>query len=194
MTQQKIIWHPLQRHPSTAASPVDRIEAGVSWQENGSLLLSYRLFGDLSRIEIPAPAPSQRSDGLWQHTCCEAFIAFSGETAYREFNFSPSGQWAAYAFSGYRQADDGAFIAPPPAIDIRSSDGELELQVLLDLHTLPSGRHIGELRLGLSVVVEEHCSAGATHSYWALKHPAERPDFHHRGGFHLRLPAAAPTC
>jgi hypothetical protein len=40
------------------------------------------------------------------------------------------------------------------------------------------------LRLALSVVVEE---TDGRLSYWAITHPAERPDFHHRDGFVLPL-------
>jgi hypothetical protein len=40
------------------------------------------------------------------------------------------------------------------------------------------------LRLALSAVIEE---TDGHLSYWALAHPAERPDFHHRDGFVLAL-------
>jgi hypothetical protein len=41
------------------------------------------------------------------------------------------------------------------------------------------------LRLGLTAVVEDH---SGRMSYWALRHPAEKPDFHDAGGFVARLP------
>jgi len=40
------------------------------------------------------------------------------------------------------------------------------------------------LRLALSAVVEE---TDGRLSYWAIAHPGERPDFHHRDGFVLPL-------
>jgi len=40
--------------------------------------------------------------------------------------------------------------------------------------------------LGLSAVIE---SADGRLSYWALRHPAPRPDFHQRAGWAARLPA-----
>ena len=42
------------------------------------------------------------------------------------------------------------------------------------------------MRIGLSAVIED--TAGSL-SYWALHHPRSKPDFHHRGGFILRLTA-----
>jgi hypothetical protein len=41
------------------------------------------------------------------------------------------------------------------------------------------------LRLAITAVIED--SQGAL-SYWALAHPASRPDFHHHNGFVLELP------
>ena len=55
-----------------------------------------------SALLVPAPAPPVRTDGLWRHTCFEAFIAPAGSSEYWEYNFSPSGAWAAYHFTAYR--------------------------------------------------------------------------------------------
>ena len=50
-------------------------------------------------------------------------------------------------------------------------------------HELPAA---GDWRLGLTAVVEE---TGGRISYWALAHPAGRPDFHRADCFVLELPA-----
>ena len=47
------------------------------------------------------------------------------------------------------------------------------------------------LRLALSAVVE---ADDGTLSYWALRHPPGRPDFHHADGFVLRLEGPAAFC
>jgi hypothetical protein len=39
-------------------------------------------------------------------------------------------------------------------------------------------------RAAVSAVIEQHDGAI---SYWALAHPAGKPDFHHRDGFVLKL-------
>ena len=40
------------------------------------------------------------------------------------------------------------------------------------------------LRLGLAAIIEDKARVL---SYWALKHPAEKPDFHHADGFVVEL-------
>ena len=93
----------LRCHPATPTPVVRTIEAQATILADGRLRIAYRLWGDMVRLRIPTTLSSDRTDMLWEHTCFEAFIAAEGETAYREFNFSPSGQWAAYAFSDDRQ-------------------------------------------------------------------------------------------
>ena len=47
---------------------------------------------------------------------------------------------------------------------------------MLDAAWLASLQSPAALRLGLAAVIEDR--AGVL-SYWALKHPVEKPDFHH---------------
>ena len=105
-------------------------------------------------------------------------MAGQGEAGYREFNFSPSGQWAAYAFSDYRQRDPAwqAVLAPQHAAGCQ--DGSWQLQAHIPVALLPNT----PWRLGLSAVLEH---ADGALSYWALTHPGERPDFHHHASFCL---------
>ena len=161
---------------------------GLSDNEpSAGLLLRYEVTGDVAALAVPAPATPGAADGLWQHTCFEAFVAVPGEPAYREFNFSPSGQWAAYRFRGERVRDTAAELAQPqvkPQIDLTVQAHALVLQVWLPRSALPMGQAGGALQLGLSAVIEDQ---GGQLSYWALQHPAARPDFHHRGGMALSL-------
>jgi hypothetical protein len=121
----------LRRHPATPA-PVVRTDRSARralcrWR----LALAYCLRGDMARLRIPAPQTPGSADGLWEHTCFEAFVGVAGETAYHEFNFSPSGEWAAYAFSGYRQRDTTRALCTPPQITATLSAGRLELEAVL---------------------------------------------------------------
>jgi hypothetical protein len=154
------------------------------------LHLRYRLSGDPSGLRLPPSDPAgARVDGLWRHTCFELFAASepvaSGQ-GYREFNFSPSGQWQAYAFAGYR---DGGLLqaaqAPRIALEIHT-DG-LTLDVSLPVANLPQAPH---LRLGLCAVLE-YADGGL--SYWALRHAPGRPDFHHPDTFALDFDCV-PSC
>ena len=96
--------------------------------------------------------------------------------AYREFNFSPSGEWASYSFRGYREGGV-PMDEPAPEINVHRSGDRLSLEVQIRPECLPSGRL---LHLGLSAVVE---GADGTLSYWALRHFGEQPDFHRPDAF-----------
>jgi hypothetical protein len=60
------------------------------------------------------------------------------------------------------------------------------LEAAFDLSTLP-GLAEANWFVSLTAVIE---AADGTLSYWALRHPAPQPDFHHPGGFVLTLPTA----
>ena len=170
----------LTPHLSTPCPAVHGISVRLDNLDGGGLGLAYTLTGDLAALRIPEPAAPSRQDGLWRHTCFEVFISPEGDSAYREFNFSPSGAWAAYAFRDYR---DGSVLelATPPAIAYQSLDTKLELSARLPGAVMPEG---SRFRLGLSAVVE---SSDGNLSYWALSHPPGRPDFHHTDAFVLTL-------
>lgn len=170
----------LAHHPSTPSPNVSGIDVRVSLQGEGGLRLTYTLSGNLARLLIPAPAAPARREGLWRHTCFEVFIMAGHGPGYREFNFSPSGDWAAYGFQGYRNGGP-LDPAPEPAIVCRAGDGALELEAHLVRFALPDGRR---LRLGLSAVVE---GPDGKLAYWALRHPPGKPDFHHTDAFALPL-------
>ena len=143
-------------------------------------MLTYVLTGDLSRVIVPEPGPRRRTDGLWRSTCLEAFIAGTHWPAYREFNFAPSGDWAAYDFRAYRAGSTPAPIgAPALARDV--SKGALRLRVTLRPEHLPAG---DRLRIGLAAVLED---IDGRLGYRALRHPAGPPDFHHRDGFAIAV-------
>ena len=106
-----------------------------------------------------------------------------GYPAYHEFNFAPSGEWAAYAFSGYRNGGPLANEEMRPHIEVRSSRSWLELESLVRLDSLSAVHPRATLRVGLSAVIEDNDCL----SYWALRHPADKPDFHDADGFTLLI-------
>ena len=169
----------LLRHEETSAPRVRAIRVSAAWTAEGALSLCYRLDAEPDRILISAASAPERSEGLWRHTCFEAFVMGDQAPAYREFNFSPSGAWQAYAFAAYRQGGPLAQASAPRIV--REEEGTLSLNVLLPPQDLPPGRR---LRLGLSAVIE---AADGGLSYWALRHPPGRPDFHHPDCFVLEL-------
>ena len=181
-------------HPATPAAVVRNIEVGINLGDDGSFTLRYCLRGDVERLRIPDMRPVSgtaaplRSDLLWQHTCFEAFVRVAGESAYREFNFSPSGQWACYAFSDYRQRIDDPSCIDMPLISASHSSGRLEVVATLPATCLPPNARNADCHLGLSAVVETRDTVDGSHSYWALAHAGPQPDFHHAGTFILEIP------
>jgi hypothetical protein len=175
----------LHCHPATPAPMVRALEARAAFNPDGSLTLAYRLWGDTVRLAIPQPQPPTAKDSLWEHTCFEAFIGIPGHSAYREFNFSPSSQWAAHAFFDYRQRDEAFVCKSTPIITSQLFAGRFELIATIPASALPHNPET--LEIGLSAVVEAADLVDGRHSYWALKHPAERPDFHRREAFSLTL-------
>lgn len=175
---------PLVCHPDTPVAGHAlqvAISVTISRAQDGALILAYRHHGDPARLRLPAPEPATRADGLWRHTCCEAFIAGADAPAYREFNLAPSGQWQAYGFRGYRDGGGELEMAAPPGIQCRVAPDGFTLEARLPAACLPPG---SRLRLGLSVVLED---AAGGFSYWALRHAPGRPDFHHTDAFALEL-------
>ncbi|HEY0625210.1 MAG TPA: DOMON-like domain-containing protein [Allosphingosinicella sp.] len=177
MLRQPLIPHPDAPHPDIG------LTAEIARTGPRALRVQFQVTGAVQQIEYPQPAKQERMDELWRHTCFELFLAF-GESDYREFNFSPSKQWAAYAFSGYRSGMARLDI-PEPRIELSR---DLRPEGLAAWVTLdPAVPTDVPWHIGLSAVIEDR--RGRT-SYWALAHPPGKPDFHHRDCFTLELAAA----
>jgi hypothetical protein len=138
------------------------------------LEFAYRLSGEVCDVVAPLEPRRGRADGLWQATCFEAFIG-TGKTSYAELNFAPSGAWAAYGFTSYRQDMRELEVQPP---EISFADGCLVARIALDA--------TAGAPLNLAAVIEHR---SGNRSYWALAHPqGSRPDFHSRDCFVAKLP------
>lgn len=170
----------LQCHPSTPSAAVERIDVSFTGMSGSTLTICYAATGTLARLRVPQPCVSRRADALWRHTCCELFIAATDATAYSEFNFSPSSEWAAYEFDSYRQGMRPLSLPHPPRITVTSSESQWSMNASVECDVVPAGA-----MLAFCVVTEE---ADGRLSYWALAHPPGKPDFHHADGFAFRLP------
>lgn len=128
-------------------------------------------------IAPPSKEP-KRSEELWQTTCFEVFLRAPGEDSYREWNFAPSGDWAAYDFASPRQGRIDAEVSTPY---IRIEDNltwwAVGATIAVDA-AVP-------WTIGVSAILEQR---DGTKSYWALTHPvADRPDFHDPLSFAAQL-------
>jgi len=176
--------YPLAPHAASPQTSAERLVAEVARGEQDCLQLKFRLTGDIAALVLPAAAEPLRTDGLWRHTCFEAFIAAADSPEYWEYNFSPSGAWAAYHFIGYRAGMEPVGEATAPVITREAGTDEFALAVALDLGWLLRAHTGHGLRLGLTAVIEDRVQGL---SYWALKHGAEKPDFHRADSFLVAL-------
>jgi hypothetical protein len=174
-------------HPATPMPKVKSLGVVLSRSGDGSLQARFDCECEAGALRLPDAQPAAAADELWRHTCCELFAGVAGAAAYREFNWSPSGQWAAYAFSEYRRRD----LSTPdlnlhtPRIEFLVSAAGWSLVARLDAGALPGlPGDASAIELGVAAVLE---AADGSLSYWALQHAAARPDFHVRDTFALRL-------
>jgi hypothetical protein len=177
-------WTVLVAHPDTSRHPVSGIAVEVRLASASTLVCNYSLHGDVGRVHVSGAGAGRRADGLWQHTCFEAFIAAQGVAGYYEFNFSPTLDWAAYQFTDYRDGMVPANLTQAPGLHVRRSSGQLQLTATVHLAGLTGLRDAPALRLALAAVIEDY--RGGL-SYWSLEHPPGKPDFHHPDGFTIEL-------
>jgi hypothetical protein len=170
-------------HPATPPSATFKVWANVEHARALGIVASTNIWFGVGappqRFVIPDTREPARTEDLWQTTCFEAFLRIPGADSYREWNFAPSGEWAAYDFERHREGRAGADVAPPY---IRVEDNltwwALGATIAVDSQAIWA--------LGLSAILEER---DGTKSYWALAHPpGDKPDFHAADCFAAKLP------
>ncbi len=173
----------LLSHPAVPSPAIRAIAVAVSRLAADRWQIWYLLHGDLTQVVIPPSGPAERSDGLWRHTCCELFARAPGTNDYFEFNFSPSGDWAAYQFDDYRSGRTDAVLTRAPQIRFKATGDRLRVDVELRIDA-PALRTTVPLSLACAAVIEQ---TDGSLSYWALAHPDDKPDFHHADSFAMCL-------
>jgi hypothetical protein len=179
--------HALQPHSDSPRLPVDSLTADVRRTADGKLELVYRLTGDLEQLLMPELSNPSRADELWKHTCFEIFFLKAEAPGYVEFNFAPTGQWAAYSFrsrrSGMRNID-GIDAAP---IGTMTFGRQFVLKAMVDtskIEGMPAAD--APWKAAISTVIE---AGDGRKAYWAVQHPEGNPDFHAPEGYVIDLPA-----
>jgi hypothetical protein len=174
----------LTAHASTPNDAVRSLGVRLRIEQPGILEFQYSLEADMSRVRLPPSGAGGRADTLWKHTCFEAFIAPADGPGYHEFNFSPSLAWAIYRFSAYRERMSPAEVGRAPEISVRRGEDGLELQSTVRLEHIADLSDARHLRIALAAVIEDE---NGRLSYWGLRHPPGKPDFHHPNGFALKV-------
>jgi hypothetical protein len=158
----------LVRHPDTPAGAIEAIDARLE-RVSGGAVATFIVRGDLRRLIVPASTRPVRTDGLWRTTCFELFVG-GEDGVYREFNFSSSGAWAAYDFTGYRKG----MREGEADVLIRVDREDRCLILLADVKSeIPAYANIG-----LTAVIEE---TDGVIRYWATSFEPGKPDFHAPG-------------
>lgn len=206
----------LAPHPSTPARAVAGVWCNYSWENADRWVISFGVDAPYSALRLSEVIDFSRADELWRTTCFELFLRRPGEDAYLEFNFAPSGQWAAYGFNAYRvrgvdpQGAGPIIFSPVPgqtqqAHRIKMVRMGVEPDVAARLTA--NDDSLGQRDAPTFVVMVQMEDAGINQdgpweiavsavieeadgakSYWALAHPSDKPDFHHPDSFVLELP------
>lgn len=174
--------HRLIPHPAFPPLAVESVEARIVSLDANWLVLRWRIEGG-KRLVVPTLAGKRRADGLWQATCFELFLRpESGAGGYCEFNLSPSERWAAYDFTGYREGMADRPLPRDPACTWRGGSAFSLFDAAIPAAALPPL----PAAFALTAVLEEE---GGHKSFWAMRHPPEKPDFHDPACFAGRLAA-----
>jgi hypothetical protein len=159
--------NPLMLHVTCDLGPIRAVTASITATPQGCEA-EFRLDGPIPAIVLPPHATPARRDNLWKTTCFEIFWQPLGGTYYREFNLSPSGQWAAYDFDSFRE---GMRDAPVDAIAIACAHDDAGLVLKASIAAeLPDPAQVA-----LNAIVE-HPDGGM--QFWALAFAPGKPEFH----------------
>lgn len=167
------------RTPATGIKGV----SGIVRRQNGILIITYRLAGNIESVTLPLPqAPPARRDGLWKGSCFECFVQAVGHDDYHEINLAPNGDWNVYHFTKYRagMVEESAIDRIESTCLVEREGATIRCSVPLDnCYPVTSC-----MQVGISCVLLHR---SGTPSYWALKHPGLKPDFHDSRSFCIRL-------
>ena len=64
----------LMLHPGSACPSVSGIEVEAGRAGPALLALRFRVAGRIADLRLPPARPPERVDGLWRHSCFEAFV------------------------------------------------------------------------------------------------------------------------
>lgn len=162
----------------TAVTDLFTVEAEIFIDGPDSGLLEFRITGPLEQLIFPDPTlVESRRDELWKGTCLEAFFAVetSPESSYLEMNCAPNGDWNAYEFSGYRQGMKTSENTKVRVIHREGSAEEVLFRLRLESPLLGQMKHAS-----LTTILQLQ---DGSFTYWALKHPGAKPDFHNKDAF-----------
>lgn len=188
-------------HPSPYPLVFD-VEASLQPKSPSLVLLSiaYHVTGEaINEINLLSEplTQSERAHDLWKNTCFEWFLKTNtaSSSRYWEFNAAPTGAWNFYELASYRAPLRESPFLSHPKFQSQFTPGDSssnssrysflfqgELNPLL-MESSPKDSMV--FQLAITSVIKWKSDAV---SYYSLRHPKEKPDFHSPEGFVLSLP------
>jgi hypothetical protein len=189
---KRLQWRPmtslaaeLRPHPAHPCDAIRRLGVAIEPRSLPDMLqVRYLIEGDVGRLRLPPPGAAHRRDGLWHHSCFEAFLRPDASDSYHEFNFAPSGDWAAYRFGTRRAQRSLPSLSTPPTVQFSRLAESYELTADIRIGAMPELARAVAFHAALTAVVE---TTAGERSYWALAHGGSEPDFHDPATFLLRV-------
>ncbi|MBE9028444.1 DOMON-like domain-containing protein [filamentous cyanobacterium LEGE 11480] len=173
----------LQPFPDATGLPAIQISGTVARSANNQLTIDYKLEGAVNQIQLPSPNPEPlRRWELWETTCFELFIGCPETLNYWEFNFSPNGNWNAFALENYRKGIREESQIEQVNTIARNDSAGFQLETTIPLEPIvPADQSI---ELSITAVIE---TQEKNISFWATKHCSPEADFHQRNSFTIQL-------
>ena len=169
-------------HPSEKKGAITKVTASIERPTPDHVLLTFTIDDPKDALQVP-DGKGIRRDGLWMTTCLEFFLGRASEDSYREFNFSPGGDWAAYSFDRQRQGQRQLLMPEDPKVRWRRERNTWILEAELTINDLPENG-----ACNLTAVIEEK---DGTKTHWAALHAPKSPDFHDPLCFSVPFPSLA---
>ena len=157
---------------------------------SGPLVLTATVYNDATHagvVLMPLTASGFGCTSIGANSCgtlsALTALVVSGTTTTSTVTYTPPSSLPGAPYD--RRDYEVISVAPArPATGNDTVYMQLHLDVLIHLGRLSRDHLTAPLLIALSAVVEQ---SNGSLSYWALKHPPGRPDFHHADGYVLEL-------
>lgn len=165
----------------TLKAPKVKIDCEFNTHEK-SFFISYKLTGELDKVELGHTPRHERVIKLWEKTCFELFIK-NERNEYMEFNFSPVFEWNAFYFT--KKGDPLAEWKKINSVKLDILDSFEVFQLIAEIkkEDFPEN-FFDKCQAGITSVIKEK---NGNLSYWALSHEDQRPNFHHFDSFKYKF-------
>lgn len=125
---------------------------------------------------------NQRRNEIWKATCFEAFLKSPKSSEYLELNFNPDGDWNCYHFQDCRLPQPPQEVPHVVSVfySFEKDSSTFRYDIRLDSNFTKTFSQLSTLDVGLTSIL---LMKDKSKNYFALRHTAEKPDFHKPDSF-----------